>query len=112
MIVGGGRRPPLYYTSPSLPGAHRRACPDGGMTDWLPGAPKPNRTRSLAGPGGGKAVHHERIIARPDEPDGSGNAGGVKMCITTRSPAPRLLIWSPPGSKATRPKTIASREDA
>jgi hypothetical protein len=46
MIVGGGRRPPLYYTSPSLPGAHRRACPDGGMTDWLPGEPKPNRLRS------------------------------------------------------------------
>ena len=38
------------------------------MTDWLPGEPKPNRLRVLAGPGGGKAVHLEQIIARPDQP--------------------------------------------
>ena len=41
-----GQATPLYYTSRSLPGAHRRACPGGGMTDWLPGEPKPNRRRS------------------------------------------------------------------
>ena len=40
-----GQATPLYYTSPSLPGAHRRARP-----------------------GGGRAVHHEQIIARPDQP--------------------------------------------
>ncbi len=37
------------------------------MTDWLPGEPNP----IAYGPGWSgrrKAVHHERIIARPDQP--------------------------------------------
>ena len=41
------------------------------MTDWLPG----DRCLPVA----------DQLSLRRDEPDGSGMAGGVKMCMTTRA---------------------------
>ncbi len=32
----GCQGPSLFYISPSLRGPHRRACPLGGLTNWLP----------------------------------------------------------------------------